>query len=159
MMGRLVLLLFALATLVTGFSVQSAAQNASPLYTSLTLCKISFRNEKTNPKFVSLDLRYVNAHPHGMILFDRHCPGKGLEIDFPKTELDPSAAKLRDDLWLISEATGTFRGMLERDQRTGRLCLSVQSVLNFKPKYFYPEYKDKPLQLPEPEWPKWPPAL
>jgi hypothetical protein len=154
MTKRLVLLLLALGAPGMGLSAQSAAQEGTPPYTPVTLCGISIRHQKVKPKYVSLDAEYVNATPHGLFLIDRHCRGKGLQIDFPKTGLDPGAATLKDNLWIIAQATGTFRGMLERDQRTGRLCLIVQSVLGFRPKYFDPERKDKPLRLPDPELPR-----
>ena len=128
------------------------------MYAHVKICGLSFHDEQANPKYVSLDAEYVNATPHGLFLLDRHCPrGKGLQIDFPTTGMDANAARLKNDLWLIVRATGTFRGTLERDRQTGRLCLFVQSVINFQPEYMYPEHEPAPIRLPEPEWPKWPP--
>ena len=154
------LLLFVLAASGIGFSAQPAVLSTSPPYTPVTLCGISFHHQEANPKYASLEAEFVNATPHGVILLDQHCPARALQIDFPKTGVDPGAATLKRDFWRISRANGTFRGMLERDQRTGRLYLSVQSVLNFRPVYFYPEErKSEPIQLPQPELPSWPPKL
>lgn len=160
MIRRLDLLLFVLAASGTGFSAQPATKSTSPYYTPRTLCEISFHREKVNPKYVSLDAEFVNATPHGAFLLDKHCAGRGLQIDFAKTGLDQGAVTLNKDFWRISRAQGTFQGMLERDERTGRIYLSVQSVLNFRPEYFYPEErKPEPIQLPQQEFPSWPPQL
>lgn len=160
MTRRVGLLLFVLTASEMGFPAQPAAQSLSPLYAPVTLCGISFHHQKADPKYISVEAEFVNAMPHGAILLDHHCPGRGLQIDFPKTRLDPGAATLKQDFWRISRANGRFRGMLERDERTGRIYLSVQSVLNLQPEYFYPEErKPEPIQLPQPELPHWPPEL
>ena len=125
----------------------------------VTMCDIAFHREKVNPKYISIDAEYVNASPHGLILLDRKCPRRGLEIDFSDTGLDAGATTLKDNLWMIRLATGTFRGMLSRDHASARLMLTIQSLLNFQSKPIYPEEKPEPIHLPEPQWPKWPPAL
>jgi hypothetical protein len=157
MTNRFTLLLIASVPMVIVYAADCQAPTAQPIYVRVTLCQLAFHHEKVNPKYVSLDLEYVNADPHGQMLLNRHCPTKGLLIDFPNTGLDSNAATLRDQRWIIARATGTFRGMLERDQRTGRLVLSVQSVLKFRPAYMYSEHVPGPIRLPEPDWPKWPP--
>jgi hypothetical protein len=112
-----------------------------------------------NPKRISLDVEYINASPHGLILLDHRCPRKGLEIDFANTLLDADAAMMKEHFWEMARATGTFRGILDRDRVTGKLCLTVESVLNLQPRLFYPGYNDNPIHLPEPQWPTWPPRL
>ena len=129
-------MLFTLTALGTGFSAQPTAQNTSAAYTPVTLCEISFNHQRANPKYVSLEAGFVNATPHGVILLDKHCSGRGLQIDFPHAGLDKGAATLKKDFYRISRAKGTFQGILERDQRTRRLYLSVQSVLSFRPRVF-----------------------
>ena len=82
MTKRLVLLLLALGAPGMGLSAQSAALEGPPRYTPVTLCGISIRHQKANPKYVSLDADFVNATPHGVILFDKHCAGRGLTNRF-----------------------------------------------------------------------------
>jgi hypothetical protein len=160
MTGRFALLLFALAPIVIGDLANSQTRNTQPRYTPVTLCEISFHHERVNPKYVSVDAEYVNASPHGLFIRDRRCPGKGLHIDFPDTGLDPSVALIHDHLWEIYRANGTFRGMLKRDRHTGRLYLWLESVVNFQPADYLPEFdKGEPIRLPEPAMPKWPPTL
>jgi hypothetical protein len=122
-------------------------------------CNIAFHYEKVNPKYISVDAEYVNGTPHGVILLDHRCPRRGLEIDFASTGLDADAAMMKEHFWEIGRATGTFRGILDRDRVTGRLCLTVHSVLNLQPHFFYPNHGSVPIQLPEPQWPTWPPGV
>lgn len=93
-----------------------------------------------------------------VILLDRRCPRRGLQIDFADTDLDANANMMKHKYFLIARATGTFRGILSRDRVNGRLGLTVQSVLNIQPQNMYPELKDDPVHLPEPPRPVWPPA-
>jgi len=159
MTGRFILLLFALAPIVIGDSAYSQARNTQPRYTPVSVCNISFHHERVNPKYISVDAEYADAFPHGLVLSDRRCPGKGIQIDFPDTGLDPSVALIKDHLWEIHHAKGTFRGMLKRDRGTNRLYLSLESVVNFQSADYSPESdKDGPIRLPEPPLPKWPPA-
>jgi hypothetical protein len=152
MTGRFVLLLLALAPIVIGYSAQSQARNTQPRYVPITLCELSFHHEKANPKYISVDAEYVNAMPHGLVLTDRRCETKGLQIDFADTGLDPSVALIKAHLFEIHRANGTFRGILKRDPVTSRLYLWLQSVVNFQSADYVPElHKNEPL------WPQWPP--
>ena len=115
--------------------------------------------KRANPKYISVKAEYVNAAPHGLFLTDRRCPSKALQIDFPDTGLDPSAAFIKDYWWEIHQAKGTFRGMLKRDRDTSRPHFWLESVVNFQSADYLPELdKDEPIRLPEPTVPKWPPA-
>ncbi len=160
MTRRFVLLMFALASIVIGDSAHSQTRSTQPHYAPVTLCEISFHHERANPKYISVDAEYVNAIPHGLFLRDLRCPDKGLQLDFPDTGLDPSVALINGHLWEIHKATGIFRGMLKRDRHTGRLYLWLESVVNFQPAEYLPEFdKGEPIRLSEPTVPKWPPTL
>jgi hypothetical protein len=160
MIRRFVLLLFALSPIVIADSGYSQTRNAQPSYVPITLCEISFRHEKPNPKYISVDAEYVSAIPHGLYLVDRRCARKALQIDFADTGLDPSVALINDHLWEIHKATGTFRGMLKRHRDTNRLFLWLESVVNFQSADYLPAFdKGEPIRLPEPTVPKWPPTL
>ena len=159
MIRQIVLLLFAFAPIVIANPANCQAAPSQPVYVAVTLCGLAFHNEKVNPKYVSLDAEFVNASPHGLVLLDHRCPRGGLGIDFADTGLDPNAEMMKEHFWDMGRATGTFRGKLDRDRVTGRLCLTVQSVLNLQPHFFYPEHGDQPIQLPDSPLPKWPPSL
>jgi hypothetical protein len=140
-------------------SVQAQAQIEQPRYASVTLCELSFQKGRANPKYVSIDAEFVDAFPHGLLLTDRRCVRNTLQIDFPNSGLDPSVAFIKSHLFEIHRATGTFRGVLKRDQVTRRPYLWLQSVVIFQSADPLPEiYKDEPMQLPEPPLPKWPPS-
>jgi hypothetical protein len=134
-----------------------APPSRQPTYVAVSLCQIAFHHESANPQYVSLDAEYVNATPHGLVLIDHACPRRGLQIGFADTGLDANAERLKKHLWGIGRATGMFRGKLYRDRATGMLGLTVQSVLNLQPQFFYPEDDDRPIQLPEQPMPKFPP--
>jgi hypothetical protein len=156
---RFVLLLFVLAQMMIGPSVQAQARTAHPPYVSIGLCEISFHHEKVNPKYVSINAEFVTAFPHGVFLADQRCPRKALGIDFPDTGLDPSIALLKRHLFEINRASGTFQGVLKRDPVTERIYLWLQTVVNLKSAEYVPELdKDRPLQLPGPPLLKWPPS-
>jgi hypothetical protein len=123
-------------------------RDRQPVYLPIKLCEIAFHREKVNPKFISIRAEFVNAIPHGLVLIDRTCANKGLQIDFADTGLDPSVALLKDHLGQIWRAEGTFRGILKRDRATGRLYLWLQSVVDFRSPYYQPE--PGPIRLPEP---------
>lgn len=160
MIRRFVLLLFALSPIVIANSMQCQTKKALPSYVPITLCEISFHHEKPNPKYISVDAEYVSAIPHGLYLIDRRCASKAIQIDFADTGLDPSVALIKDHLWEIQKATGTFRGMLKRHRGTNRLYLWLESVVNFQPADYLPAFdKSEPIRLPEPTVPKWPPTL
>ena len=152
-----ILLLIGFASLFISVPADCQAVDAQPRFVPVTLCGLAFRDGKANPKYVSLDLEFVNASPHGLVLLDHRCPRRGLEVDFANAGLDPTAAMMKEKFWEMTRATGTFRGTLDRDRRTGRLCLTIQSVLNLQAHYFYPQRDDNPIHLPEPQWPTWPP--
>jgi hypothetical protein len=155
MTRRLVLLLLASAPMMMRPSAQAQTLVAQPRYASVTLCEISFKKGSVNPKYVSIDAEFVDAIPHGLLLTDRRCVRNGLQIDFPDTGLDPSVAFIRKHIGELHRANGTFRGILKRDQATGRIYLWLQSVVNFQPTDPLEEpYKDEPIQLPEPPMPK-----
>jgi hypothetical protein len=151
-----VLLLLASTSMSIAQSTHSEAPSTLPVYAHVTLCRLGFNREKVNPKYISLDAEYVNADPHGVILLNRRCPRRGLDIGFSETGLDAGATMMKDQFWIISHATGTFRGILSRDVVTGRLSLTVQSVLDFRPHLMYPGHNVGPIRLPEPELPTWP---
>ena len=160
MTRRLVLLLFALSPIAIADSAHSQARNPQPSYFLITLCEMSFHHEKPNPKYISVDAEYVSAAPHGLYLIDRHCASKAIGIDFADTDLDPSVALIKDHLWEIRKATGTFRGMLKRHRDTNRLYLWLESVVNFQPADYVPAFdKSEPIRFPEPTVPQWPPTL
>jgi hypothetical protein len=156
MIRRVVLRLLAFAPVVIANSAKCQAPPSQPDYVSVTLCEIAFHHEKVNPKYVSLDAEYVNATPHGLVLLDRRCPKRGLGIDFADTVFDANAEMMKKHFWEMDRATGTFRGILGSRPRSG-LYLIVQSVLNLQPQFFFPDH-DRPIQLPEPPLPKWPPT-
>src|SRR5690242_16805286 len=137
MIRPFVLVLFAWTSIVSGCLDQR--RNAQPVYTAISLCEISFAREKANPRLISVRAEFVNAWPHGLVLIDRQCPNKGIQIDFPDTGLDPSVAIIKDHLFQIWRADGTFRGILRRDRGDGRLYLWLQSVVNFESPYYQPE--------------------
>ena len=155
-----VMLLLALAPMVLAQTAPTKAPTAQPAYVHVSMCGFAFRMERVNPKYVSLEAEFVNASPHGVVLLDHRCPGRGLQIDFAETGLDASATMMEHRYFLMARATGTFRGVLSRDRLNGRLGLTVQSVLNLQPRYMYPDINDGPgpVRLPEPQWPAWPPA-
>jgi hypothetical protein len=160
MIRRFVLLLSALSPIVIGDSVHSQARNEQASYVPVRVCEISFHHEKPNPKYVSVDVEYVSAIPHGLYLIDRRCASKALQIDFADTGLDSSVAVIRDHLWEIRRANGTFRGTLKRCLDRRRLCLWLDTVVNFKSTDYLPELDTgEPIRLPDPPLPKWPPAL
>jgi hypothetical protein len=159
MKRRFVLVLLASVPIMIRPSAQAQARNAQPRYAPVTLCEISNHKEWVNPKRISLEAEYVNAIPHGLFLIDHRCTGKALQIDFPDSGLDPSVAFIKDHLLGIHRANGIFRGILKRDRVTNRRYLWLQSVVNFQTADYLPElHKDKPIQLPEQPWPKWPPS-
>lgn len=153
-----VFLILAFAPIALAQPAHNAAPTQQPAYVHVTMCGIAFHHEKVNPRYISLDAEFVNASPHGVILLDRRCPRRGLQIDFADRDLDANAIMMKHKYFLIARATGTFRGILSRDRVNGRLGLTVQSVLNLQPQYMYPELKDDPIHLPEPPWPVLPPA-
>lgn len=160
MTGRFVTLLFALTSIVIGDPAHSQTRDTQPRYAPETVCGISFHHERANPKYISVDAEYVSAFPHGLYLSDRRCPGKVLLIDFPDTALDPSVALIKNHLGEIHRAKGTFRGMLKRDHGQRRLYLWLESVVNFQPADYLPEFdKGGPIRLPESTAPKWPPIF
>jgi hypothetical protein len=152
-----VLLLLAFAPIVLAQPPHNEVPTTQPAYVHVTMCGIDFHRGKTNPKYISLEAEYINAIPHGVILIDWRCR-RGLSIDFAETGLDAGAATMKDKFLLIRRATGTFRGVLNRNRNSGRLGITVQSVLNLQSKLFYPEEEIDPIRLPEPQWPMWPPA-
>jgi hypothetical protein len=153
---RLVQFLFAFAATVIGYSANGQAHNTEPPYVPVTLCELSFHRERPNPKHVSIEAEYVSGIPHGLVLIDRRCEGKGLGIDFADTGLDPSVAFIKRHLFEIHRANGTFRGTLKRDRVTGRLYLWLESVVDFRSDDIQDE--DKPIHLPDPPPPTWPPT-
>jgi hypothetical protein len=105
---------------------------------------------------VAIDAEYVNAIPHGLYLLDTSCSRGTLQIDFPDTGLDPSIALLQAHMLEIHKASGTFRGILKIDRRTGRIYLWLESILHLQSPDYIPELH--PIeQLPAPATPKWPP--
>jgi len=157
MTGRIVQFLFAFAPFVIGSSANCQVHDTQPPYVPVTLCELSFHHERANPKHISVAAEYVNAVPHGLFLTDRRCEGKGLQIDFADTGLDPSVAFIKSHLFEIHRAYGTFRGTLKRDRVTGRLYLWLESAVNFRsvdPVTIH----DEPIHLPEPLLPTWPPT-
>jgi hypothetical protein len=156
MIRPFVMAFFALASIAGEYSADCQVRKAQPVYTPISLCEISFHPQKANPKFISVHAEFVNATPHGLVLTDRRCANRGLQIDFADTGLDPSVALIKDHLFQIWRADGTFRGVLKRDPDSGRLYLWLQSVANFKSSYYQPE--PGPVRLPElPPFPPLPP--
>lgn len=98
--------------------------------------------------------------PHGLYLIDEHCPKMGLQIDFARTGLDPSLKSLHDHLFEFHRATGTFRGTVKFDLETKRRYLWLESVLNFNCDSCsgFGPYEDKPIHLPDPALPAFPPS-
>jgi hypothetical protein len=160
MIRRFVVLLFALSPILIGTAADPQARNAKPSYVPVAVCEISFHHEKANPKYISVDAEYVSAVPHGLYLTDGCCPRKALQIDFADTGLDASVALIRNHLWKIHRANGTFLGALRSCLDRSRLCLWLDSVLNFRSNDYLPELdRGEPIRLPEPPLPKWPPTL
>jgi hypothetical protein len=160
MIRRFVLLLFALSPILIEDAAHSQARSAKPSYVSVTVCEISFHHEKANPRYISVDAEYVSAIPHGLYLNDRRCARKALQIDFADTDLDASVAFIKDYLWQIHRANGTFLGTLKRCRDRSRLCLWLDSVVNFRSTDCLPELDmGEPIRLPEPPLPKWPPIF
>lgn len=154
-----VVLLLVSAPLLIESSVQAQTRNTQRLYAHVTLCEVSFHHERVNPRYISIDAEYVAAFPHGLFLTDRRCERKALQIDFPDTGLDPSVAFIKDHLFEIHRANGTFRGILKRDRVTSRLYLWLQSVVNFQSADYLPElHKDEQIRLPEPQLPNRSPS-
>ena len=120
-------------------SIYAQVRGVRPIYAPVKLCEISFRSERVNPKYVSIDAEFVSAFPHGLFLTDERCPRDVLQIDFPNTNLDPSVAFIKDNLLGISRATGRFRGVIKRDRVTGRPYLWLQSVVRVQPTVPLPE--------------------
>lgn len=143
-----VVALFALTSIAAACSAHCQARNAQPVYTSVSLCEISFHRQTANPKLISVQAEFVNGSPHGLVLLDWRCSTKGLRIDFPDTGLDPSVAFIKDHMFQIHRADGTFRGILKRDPGNGRLYLWLQSVVNFESADLPPE--PEPIRLAEP---------
>jgi hypothetical protein len=163
-MLRLIALIVLASTVVNSATAQAQAEPKKPRYVRISLCQISFKIERSNPRLISVDAEFVNAFPHGLFLTDQRCKRDGLQIDFPDAGLDPSVAFIQNHLLQIHRASGTFRGILKRDYATGLLFLWLQSVGNFQTSDALtfdlpPPYIDEPIRLPEPpplNWPKSP---
>lgn len=139
-----------------GRPAQSQTQDGTRAYRVLTICDISHhRHRDLIGRRVAIDAEYVNAVPHGLYLLDSSCERGALQIDFPDAGLDPSVALLKAHMFEIHKASGTFRGILKIDRRTGRIYLWLESILNFKTPDHIPELNPIP-PLPEPPPPIWP---
>ena len=151
MIGRLSLLFFAVCQI----------QYAQSSYVPVTLCGLSFHHEKANPKHISVYAEYINGFPHGLLLIDRRCERNGIGIDFADKGLDPSVEFIQRHMLDIRRAHGIFRGTLRRDPEHGRLYLWLESVVGFRSEDIQPSLREdepKPIRLPEPPLPTWPPG-
>lgn len=157
MRRRAAFLLLTISTVAVGAAAQSKHHDTRRVYTALTICDISHhRHHDLVDHRVAIEAEYVNAIPHGVFLLDSHCERGALQIDFPDTGLDPSVALLKAHMFEIHNASGTFRGILKIDRRSGRIYLWLESVLNLESPDYVPElHPIKPL--PEPPTRKWPP--
>jgi hypothetical protein len=132
--------LFAVLFTASSLSTHAAAQEH---YKRMSVCEILTAPSKSYLQDVAIDADLVSARPHGVVLIDQQCPGKGLLLDFPSTASDRSVKDLdkairNGDLSLNGslslESTGRFCGKIKRDPATKRLVLSLHLVQNLQPK-------------------------
>lgn len=119
------------------------AHAATPAhYKRMSVCEILSTPNKADGLDVAIDAELVSARPHGVVLVDRGCPGKGLRLDFSLTGSDKSVKYLEKairngDLTakgrLSSEVSGRFSGKMELDPVTKRAVLLLRSVQNLQP--------------------------
>ena len=116
---------------------------AQAQYKRASICEILTEPSKWNRQSVIVEADLVDARPHGIFLLDKQCAKKkGLQIDYPSTDIDQSVSNLNHLILsgdLLQGATGTFSGILKRDAKTKRLYLLLQSVLNLQPKSQVPQ--------------------
>lgn len=152
---RIVLLLAAFSPTFFGCYARSQVRNTRPVYARVELCKIPVH--RIDRKYVSFDAEFRTALPHGIFLTDRRCT-RILQIDFADTGLDLSVVFLEKHIFELNGARGTFRGTLKRDPDTRRVYLWLESVVDLQSTSYVPAFeRDEPIQLPQPEFPKWPP--
>jgi hypothetical protein len=127
-----VFLVFALFGLSN--SVPIAAQHD---YKRASVCEILAKPRDNHLRYVAVDADLLVARPHGVVLADQKCPGKGLLPYFPSTNEDQTVASLEKSIRdgsIPLKSTGRFCGKIERDSTTKRLVLSLLLVLNIQPK-------------------------
>jgi hypothetical protein len=106
-------------------------------YKRISVCKILAQPNTKDLQDVVVDADLANARPHGVVLIDQHCPGKGLLLEFPSTGEDETVANLEKSIRdgsapLVS--SGKFCGKIKRDAVTKRFVLSLRLVQNLQPK-------------------------
>jgi hypothetical protein len=109
----------------------------------MSVCEILAAPSKSYLQDVAIDADLVGARPHGVVLVDQRCPGKGLLLDVSSTASDRTVKDLDKSLRngdlslngsLSLESTGRFSGKIKRDPATKRLILSLYLVQNLQPK-------------------------
>lgn len=132
--------LFTVLYAPSSFSTHAAVQEH---YTRMSLCEVLAAPSKSYLHDVAIDADLVSARPHGVLLVDQQCPGKGLLLDFLSTASDRSVRDLDKAIRngelslngrLSLQSTGRFCGKIRRDPTTRRLVLSLHSVQNLEPK-------------------------
>jgi hypothetical protein len=106
-------------------------------YKRVSVCEILAKPRKNHFRYVAVDADLLMARPHGVVLADQKCPGRGLLLDFPSTNEDQTVANLEKSIRdgsMPLESTGRFCGKIKRDGATKRLVLSLRLVLNLQPK-------------------------
>lgn len=131
-------LLFAQAVVSVGlFTSCGLAFSQSPK-SQASLCRIAPHMVEYLHKSVEISAGVYGAWPHGFYLEDRGCPKKTIRFDYEISGADPSIAEFdkllsHNALHLGLIASGQFRGVVQRDRVSGRLYLSLKSVIGLRP--------------------------
>jgi hypothetical protein len=132
--------LFVVLFTSSSFSTHAAVQEH---YKRMSVCEVLAAPSKSYLQDVAIDADLVSARPHGVLLIDQQCPGKGLPLDFLSTGSDRSVrdldkairnGELSSNGSLSLESAGRFCGKIRRDHATKRLVLSLHLVQNLQPK-------------------------
>ena len=60
----------------------------------MSVCEVLAAPSESYLQDVAINANLVSARPHGVVLVDQQCPGKGLLLDFPSTASDRSVKGL-----------------------------------------------------------------
>lgn len=114
-----------------------------------SLCQIVSHSNKYMHRSVEISANVYGAWPHGFFLEDQGCPKKTIRFDYETSGGDPSITQFdklvsHNALHMGLIASGRFRGVVQRDRVSGRLFLSLKSVIGLHPEGLPSEESNAP---------------